>query len=178
MKLAVLIGKSGSGKDSILNLLVNKYGYHRVVTSTTRPPRDGEIDGKDYFFLTEEEFMKKEFIEKRSYNTVFGTWYYGSTDEGFDPDGKNVIILDPDGAKVLKSKYPEALIFEIEVDDETRGERAKARGSFNQNEWNRRLEDDRIKFSDKELSVYMFINDNLEETVEEINNACLSKWSN
>ena len=62
--MIVLIGKSCSGKDSVAKILFFM-GYTRVVTCTTRPMRTGEIDGVDYYFISQDEFMK--MIEKRDF---------------------------------------------------------------------------------------------------------------
>ena len=54
--LVILSGFSGVGKGTVAKRLVEKYGYSLSVSATTRQPREGEVDGRDYFFKTEEEF--------------------------------------------------------------------------------------------------------------------------
>lgn len=57
IKLIALFGKSGAGKDFLFNKILRAYpDIHRVVSTTTRPPRQGENEGKDYYFVTDEEF--------------------------------------------------------------------------------------------------------------------------
>ena len=56
--MIVIVGESACGKSSVAKCLVNNYGYKRIVTYTTRKPRDGEVDGFDYFFINQEEFEK------------------------------------------------------------------------------------------------------------------------
>lgn len=58
--LLILAGPTGTGKSTLCSRMTDKYGrIQRVITSTTRSPREGEVDGKDYFFFSEEEFDKK-----------------------------------------------------------------------------------------------------------------------
>ena len=70
-RIVLLFGPSGSGK-SVLSKKLFDLGYVELISSTTREPRAGEINGKDYYFLTAEEFEKTKMIEKTQYN---GNWY-------------------------------------------------------------------------------------------------------
>lgn len=96
----VLMGEIASGKDYIRNYLINNYGFKKIVTHTTRPMRDGEVDGETYHFLSEKEFFKKReqgfFLEVQEYHTKYGVWYYGTSKESCLEDN-TVIILDKDG---------------------------------------------------------------------------------
>ena len=56
--MIVLVGESASGKSSIEKYFVDNYGYKKITSYTTRQPRNGEVDGKDYHFITEEQFKK------------------------------------------------------------------------------------------------------------------------
>ncbi len=81
-KIFCLMGKSASGKDYVYRTLLeeNELQLKRVVPYTTRPIRVREVDGKDYFFLTDEEALEMEragrVIETRSYDTACGLWKY------------------------------------------------------------------------------------------------------
>ena len=57
-KIIILIGESAVGKDTLCTYLVDNNGYERIVTYTTRPPRDNEIDGVDYNFVSQEDFQE------------------------------------------------------------------------------------------------------------------------
>ena len=80
--ILILIGKTASGKDKTVSELVSKHGFKKVITYTTRPMRKGEEQDITYHYILEEEFKQKIedgfFAEWKSYNTEFGTWYYGS----------------------------------------------------------------------------------------------------
>lgn len=77
-----IIGKSSSGKDTIYKRLLENQALHlkRIVPYTTRPIRSGERDGVEYYFTTvemmEQMLEENRIIERRSYNTVYGVWYY------------------------------------------------------------------------------------------------------
>ncbi len=87
-KIFYLMGKSSSGKDTIFRLLMRspEVNFKTIVPYTTRPIRAGEVEGKQYHFVTEEEFHKlKEsgkVIEDRAYNTYHGLWRYFMVDDG------------------------------------------------------------------------------------------------
>lgn len=98
----VLIGKTGAGKTSIAKEL-EKLGYPRLITDTTRPMREGEKDGVDYNFIDIEQFLSnvrmKHYAEYTYFNTKFGRWYYGSKISSYDETGDKCIVLTPDGAR-------------------------------------------------------------------------------
>lgn len=86
-KIFYIMGKSSSGKDTICSRLYDEYkGIKKIILYTTRPIRDGEIDGREYFFIDEKGLEKYEksgkLIEKRVYNTAFGKWSYATLDDG------------------------------------------------------------------------------------------------
>lgn len=155
--LLILIGKSGSGKDAVLQKLVEEYGFDRIVSNTTRPMRDGEQDGVNYNYITKKQFLggveRDEYIEYRSYNTVFDgkadTWYYGSPKMQLDTGKNSVAILDVQGAQDFISYYGKdnCCVIEVSVPNALREQRARERGSFSESEWRRRAADDDIKFA-------------------------------
>ena len=108
MKIIVLMGKSASGKDFIMNNLIKEYGFKRVISHTTRPIRNGETNGKEYYFTSLDNFLdmnlKGNFIEHREYNTKQGLWHYGLSKSEIDltDDNKYVVILDFNGLKTLE----------------------------------------------------------------------------
>ena len=111
----VFIGKSGVGKDTMQKMLCENFNYNPVIQATTRPKRDYEVDGVDYYFLTEEEFNKKvdngEFFE----TTEFRGWKYGTYKSENEKENW-VAVVNREGIKSLenhKSKFcPIALVVE------------------------------------------------------------------
>ena len=86
-KIFLIIGRSGSGKDTVFRALKDRIkekdlDINEVPIYTTRPMRPGEAEGEEYQFISEREFLKMEeaheFVESRSYQTVFGIWRYGT----------------------------------------------------------------------------------------------------
>lgn len=93
------MGKSSSGKDTIYKKLISdeSLGFNEIVGYTTRPIREGETDGKEYFFVSEDKMndMKNagKIIEHRAYNTVYGVWNYFTADDGQIDFEKNDYLL-------------------------------------------------------------------------------------
>ena len=162
--MLILCGKSGSGKDTIAGEILRKYSEDskRLVSHTSRPMRDGEENGREYYFVPKESFLEgikaSNFIEYRSYNTTVNgvpdEWYYGTQKFEKTNDGTLLVaIKDLEGAKVLKDyceeigEHCECIL--VEVPDKLREDRAKLRGSFDQTEWDRRLKADAIDFSEE-----------------------------
>lgn len=98
--MIILVGESASGKSSIEKCLVENYGYTKIVSYTTRPPRANEMDGVDYHFISTEKFLElKEndfFAETAQYND----WYYGTAKE--DCTNNKVAVLTPHGMRQIK----------------------------------------------------------------------------
>ncbi len=99
-KIFYVMGKSSSGKDTIFARLINReeLGLRTIVGYTTRPMRQGEENGREYYFVDEEKLnrLKKlgKVIEQRAYNTVFGIWYYFTVDdEQIDLDNNSYIVI-------------------------------------------------------------------------------------
>src|SRR5574343_1571259 len=99
-KLIVLVGNSGSGKTHTLKLL-EKDGYKKLITTTTRPPREGEVDGVDYIFIPREHFIHKNMLEVEEINGEL----YGMNIDVINQIMKNhdnlVIVVNYNGVKKL-----------------------------------------------------------------------------
>ena len=121
-KIFCLIGKSCSGKDSILSSLQDKLKFKTFVSYTTRPKRDGEEEGKEYHFIDDQEMLglKKtnKIIESRSYNTGQGRWTYATVKENdFDLKENNYLaIVDIDGSKSFIQYFGENNVIGIYID--------------------------------------------------------------
>lgn len=117
IKVIALVGKSGAGKDYCMRRMAELNNYHIIVSSTTRPKREYEIEGVDYHFLTEKEFAAARFLETTSFNG----WYYGARYEDLDPDRINIGVFDPTGLKSLAAQDDiELHIVYVKAADKTR----------------------------------------------------------
>lgn len=105
----LIVGPSGSGKTSLVNaLLASHSGLTRAVTVTTRQPRPGEMNGKDYVFVSREEFEKmRAFDDFFETDTVFGE-FYGIPRSVDEQEGDLVFIVTLAGARAVKRVCPEA----------------------------------------------------------------------
>ena len=157
----ILCGKSGSGKDTIQKELVRR-GFIPIVSTTSRPIRDGEKDGVDYNYTTRENFEQMikddKLVEYREYHTLVGgvpdVWYYGIEKQELDDRKDYVIVLDIGGTEGFAKYFGwfSCVVLYIDVPDDIREQRAMARGSFDKTEWDRRLADDNEVFSDLAMS--------------------------
>lgn len=178
-----LMGKSASGKDSIFHKLLEKGHFQRLIPYTTRPMREGEAEGQEYHFISEEEFEKListgEMAEHRIYDTVFGKWYYGTVlPEETERRKRYLAIGTLESYLQLKEKLGERGIFPlyIEVPDEIRLERAFLRqeggGKKTKEEILRRFKADDEDFSEEKLAQAgirkRYQNRNLAECTREI----------
>ena len=112
--LVVISGPSASGKGTVNAYVLQDEQFEYSVSATTRAPRNGEVDGKTYHFITKEAFedliAKEEVLE---YTTYCGN-YYGTlrsfVEKTLD-SGKNVVLeIEVDGAMQIRSKYPDAVL--------------------------------------------------------------------
>ena len=136
--IIVLVGKTASGKTTVANELCKNHGYKRIITYTTRPMRENEVQDVDYHFFSDEQFNKmvenNEFTEYKRYNTAHGVWSYGSvvTSEQESSDDCYVIILTPQGLRDLSKKISRYIAFYLDVSLESQLERLKKRGDEEQ----------------------------------------------
>lgn len=98
--MIVLVGESASGKSSIEKNLVKNYGYSKVVSYTTRQPRDGEVNGVDYHFITKSQFRRLKEQGFFAETAVYNGWYYGTAKK--DCTNDKVAVLTPHGLRQIK----------------------------------------------------------------------------
>ena len=172
--LIIISSPSGGGKTTVKNRLLELMPeMYYSVSCTTRNPRAGETDGKDYCFISEEEFLKKkekgEFLE---FAKVYDSYYYGTLEGQIDENlkkGKDVLLdIDTQGAIQVSEKKECILIFILPPSLEILKSRLFNRKTDSENEiWKR------LKEAEKELKLvhhydYAVLNDNIEQTVEKI----------
>ncbi|MGZ9160215.1 MAG: guanylate kinase [Candidatus Limnocylindrales bacterium] len=180
--LAIISGPSGVGKDTIIDTMrrheaeAGRVGdRHYVVTVTTRAPRDGEVDGVDYHFVTREEFLAiraaRGFLEA---NEVHGNWY-GSPREQVRTAlaaGRDVILkIDVQGAQIVKEQVSEALlIFVIPPSLKTLFARLRARATESVDELELRQRNAAIELARQDDYDHVVVNetDEVERTAERI----------
>ena len=146
MKL-ILVGKGASGKDHLKKRLVSQ-GFSSGVSCTTRPPRNGEEEGVDYYFMTRDKFNSiiesGDMLEYMEFNG----WLYGLTISEFEQS--DVMIMSKDGLDMLPSEYRKrCVVIYLDVDRLTRVERLNARKDVNDSII-RRLKADEKQFSNFE----------------------------
>ena len=123
IKILALFGKSASGKDTIQKWITTNFPAltKGIVSCTTRPPRDGEHEGIDYFFLTDEEFATKVLDGSMLEATSFREWFYGTALDQLDPDKINVGVFNITGIEcILEDSRLEVQPVWIHASDKTR----------------------------------------------------------
>ncbi len=170
--LVVLSGPSGVGKDSILRQAERRLpGLRRSISVTTRPPRPGEEEGRDYFFRSPAEFEKivaeGEFLEWARYlDYCYGTpraWVLQKLAAGEDV----ALEIDVQGGQQVRARFPEAaLIFVSPPTEEALRARLRARNTETEAALEHRLQayrEERIHLPDYD---YEIVNDDLEDAVD------------
>lgn len=119
--IAAFVGKSGAGKDYVVNSLCshNPNKLHKIVSYTSRPPRNGEIEGEDYYFISKNLF--KDMIKRGRMleYTEFNGWYYGTAIDNLDPNKINIGVFNPEGIyNLLNNNTIMTSIYEVECQDD------------------------------------------------------------
>lgn len=185
-KIFYIMGKSSSGKDTIYKRLMEDevLSFKDIVGYTTRPIREGEADGKEYFFVSvnEMERMREEgkIIEHRAYNTVHGVWNYFTADDGQIDFAKGDYLLIgtlESYENICRYYGNEALVpIYVYVDDGVRLDRALQRERMQKEpkyaEMCRRFLADEADFAEENIRrnriERRFENNNLDQCLEEI----------
>lgn len=172
-KFIVVSGPSGVGKGTIFDKIVKEMNGWYSVSSTTRLPREGEVDGVNYFFITKENFKDKikneEFLEYNYYNEN----YYGTAKKNvLDKINSGIDVfmeVDVNGAHNIKKMFPDAILIYIAPPSiEELKRRLINRGTESIEKINQRLE-----IADKELKEidfydYVVINDDIDKATDEV----------
>ncbi len=172
-KLIIISGPSGAGKGSILTELINKDGYSFSVSMTTRAPRLGEVDGVNYYFVSQEEFDKTihedgflEYVHKfeRSYGTPKKQILEKIA------SGTNIILdIEMEGALNVKRLYPDAiLLFVLPPNLKILHERLLGRGSESVEQIKNREKDIQKEIAEIVNYDYYVVNDEINAAVERV----------
>ena len=185
-KIFYIMGKSASGKDSIYRMLLQKkeLNLKRIIPYTTRPARNGEEQGREYYFVDEERYreLREEgkLIESRAYETVHGVWIYFTADDGqIDLDRYDYLMIGTlVSYRALREYFGEERLVPIyiEVEDGLRLSRALERERRQAEpkyaEMCRRFLADTEDFSEENIRaagiIYRFQNTELEKCASEI----------
>lgn len=175
-KLVVVSGPSGVGKSTIVRQVLRRTGADWSVSATTRAPRPGEVDGRDYRFVDRETF--RELIESGrmlEHAEVFGDWYgtpAGPVERAVREGRAIVLDIDVQGAVQVHRRMPDAtFVLIVPPSDAELERRLRSRGTEVPEALERRLEKARREIADAEASGaynHVVVNDDLARAVEEV----------
>lgn len=173
-RVFVITGPSGVGKGTLIRRLRASHPELRLsVSATTRPPREGEEHGRDYWFLDDEEFDRRvgegDFVEHAEY----AGRHYGTLREELDRhlgEGAPVVLeIEVQGARQIRESMPEAIqVFVVPPSFEVLEERLQQRGTDGADTIARRLEVSRVELESQHEFDHRIVNDDLEATVAEL----------
>ena len=174
-QLVILSSPSGGGKSTVARHLLNVFPQFKLsVSATTRKKRPSELDGKDYYFLTKDEFEKaianNDLIE---YEEIFGN-YYGTlksqVNEAINRNEKLLFDIDVKGALSIKKLYPDLslLIFLAPPSIEILESRLRNRKTETEEQIQIRFKRAQMELAQSEKFDYVVVNDKLDETLTQI----------
>jgi len=174
-RLVVLAGPTAVGKGSVSSYIRENFpGVHLSVSATTRQPRPGEVDGVNYYFVTDEEFDELEATGRMLETaTVHNAFRYGTPRAPIDEalaDGRSVLLeIDIQGARSVKRAMPEAvLVFLLPPTWEELVRRLIGRGTEDAAEQSRRLETAKVELAAQDEFDYKVINNTVSEAAQEV----------
>ena len=176
--IIALIGEAGSGKDSIMQNILKKrpLQFNEIISCTTRPMREGEAEGVNYFYLTPEEFAGKVLNGEMLEATSFNDWFYGTSYDSLRSDCTNIGVFNPDGIRAI-SEIPDInlTVYKVCCSDKTRLLRQLNRETNpDVDEIVRRYKTDKDDFFDLEFR-YVEVENEDKEDLDLATNAILSQ---
>ena len=174
-KLFVISSPSGGGKTSLINKLFEdsrSANFEKSISDTSRQKRQGDLEGKDYYFLSEKDFKdkikKEEYVE---YATVFGN-FYGTSKEEIKTKYNNsnlILELDWQGAYAIKELFDDAkLIFLVPPSLDNLKQRLIKRNLDSSEEIENRLSEAKKEISKSEMYDYLVLNDDFDKAFEDL----------
>ncbi|MBE5972054.1 MAG: guanylate kinase [Lachnoclostridium sp.] len=179
--LAVVSGFSGAGKGTLMKALLEKYdNYALSISATTRKPREGEVHGREYFFLSVEEFEKLIANDQLIEHAKYVSNYYGTPRSYVEEkmaEGKDVILeIEIQGALKVKEKFPETLlVFVVPPSAEELKRRLIGRGTETMEVIEQRMKRATEEAEEMGSYDYILINDDLNKAVEDLHNLIQSQ---
>ena len=171
--MLVLVGESASGKSSIEKYLVDNYGYNKIVSYTTRQPREGEVDGVDYHFITKSQFRRLKEQDFFAETAIYNNWYYGVAKRDCTDD--KVAVLTPHGLRqVSKFEDINAISFYINVPRRDRLIKILQRGDDIEESYRRNLSDVGMFDGISDEVDYVIYNDGYKKSVKEMTEEVLN----
>jgi guanylate kinase len=175
-KLFVFSAPSGSGKTTIVRSILESFpNFIFSISATTRKKRDHEIDGEDYFFISDSEFLKQidegKFVEwERFYGYYYGT-LKSFVDSKLEEGSSLVFEVDVKGALSIKKHYPDSvLIFIMPPSIEELKNRLIKRKTETSDDLKKRIERAELELSYKDKFDHLVVNNELEPAIEEVKN--------
>lgn len=171
--MLVISGPSGVGKGTLAKRLMQEKGFSFSVSCTTRGPRPGEVEGKDYFFITEEEFLRREgngeFLETALvHNNHYGT-PLNPARSAIEAGRDLLLDIDPQGGVAVMEKAPEAVtVFLLPPSWEELEDRLRGRGTETEEQIQRRLKNAKAEVDYLPRYHYVIVNDDLEQAYEKL----------
>ena len=164
----IITGPSGVGKNTIIEAMSTDLDFYFSVSHTTRPQREGEVDGKDYHFVTEEEFKSLVDDNLMIEYEQYGGFYYGTSKKEILKES-NIILLDLEvnGATKLLSENDDFIGIFIDIDDNELVKRLKNRG-HDENFINKRMQLASIQREKKSHYQYHVDNVDIKSSVNQI----------
>lgn len=172
--LIVISGPSGAGKGTIVKALLDQYAsIHYSVSATTRPPREGEVNGVNYWFVSREEFLHmREHDELLEWAEVYGN-FYGTPRrrvmEAINRGHDIILEIDPQGAMKVKSGFPSAVfVYIMPPSPRELSRRIIGRGTETQDAIRQRLNSVVTELGYIHEYDYLVINDELTEATADV----------
>ena len=121
-KIIAIMGEAGTGKDSLMQeILKLKPEFHEIISCTTRPKRQGEIEGVNYYYYTPEQFGDRVLHDEMLECTVFNDWFYGTSYDSVRSDCVNIGVFNPTGVESLLARPDvDVKIIRVVAEDKTR----------------------------------------------------------
>jgi guanylate kinase len=173
-KVFVITGPSGVGKGTLIKMLLEREPDLALsVSATTRAPREGEVDGRDYHFLTEEQFQEriaaKDFLEYAAYSGN----HYGTLNSELDrclAKGRSVVLeIEVQGAQQVRAARPDSVqIFIAPPDASVLRDRLRGRGTDSADAIDRRLKTAEQELAAQDDFDHRIVNDDLDEAADKL----------